>query len=138
MNSEAYEVELSMSNGGGNDYLVALLATCTGLPKEEIVGKLPADLQKTGRWPGTSFIKMVRLLGYNCNRRFIEFNARTPWPCILRCQKPTIKGGWWALVYANGQVYDPYSTWCSVQYLDDFVRLNPEARITSMLEIWMG
>jgi hypothetical protein len=131
--SKAYEIELVVSHGG--DYSESLLATVTGLPKHEIWKRLPEHLKKLGGWRGSSFVEVARLLGYNCNRQFIPFNARTTWPCILRCQLPHIKNGWWALAYANGAVYNPSDS--SVVWLDDFIRWNPEVRITSMLQIWI-
>ena len=133
--SQPYEIELVASNLSDGDYLLALLATVTGLPKAEIWERLPEHLKKTGGWRGSSFIEVARLLGYNCNRQFVPFDARTPWPCILRCQTPEIKNGWWALAYANGLVYDPSGGWAD--YFDEFVRIYPQTRITSMLQIWI-
>ena len=131
----AYEIELVCSETE-KDYLPALVATVTGLPKAEIMERLPPALRVPHGWSGTSFIEVSRLLGYNCNRRFMPFLARTPWPCILRCQQPG-STGWWALAYANGLVYDP--DWPgSVLGLDEFVRTNPATRITSMLQVWVG
>lgn len=83
MASLPYEIELVPSKTN-NDYLLALMATVTGLPKHEIFEYLPPALQIPHGWSGTSFIDVVRLLGYNCTRRFIPFDARTPWPCLLR------------------------------------------------------
>jgi hypothetical protein len=131
--SKAYEIELVVSHGA--DYTESLLATLTGLPKHEIWERLPEHLKERGSWRGSSFVEVARLLGYNCNKQFIRFDACTPWPCILRCQVPWLKSKWWALVYANGAVYDPWQQ--SVTWLDDFVRFNPEASITSMLQIWI-
>lgn len=134
MSREPYEIELVASHGG--DYLESLLATVTGLPKAEIWARLPEHLQKPGGWRGSSFVEVAQLLRYNCNRQFKPFDARTPWPCILRCQSPSIKSGWWALAYANGAVYDPWRE--SITWLDDFVRFYPEVKITSMLQIWIA
>jgi hypothetical protein len=134
MSRPAYEIELVASYG--DDYQESLLATVTGLPKHEIWERLPEHLKKPGGWRGQSFIEVARLLGYNCNRQFIPFDARTPWPCILRIQVPYMKSNWWALAYANGAVYDPWQE--SIVWLDDFVRFNPEHRITSMLQIWIS
>jgi hypothetical protein len=134
MSSTLYEIELVASHGG--DYLASLLATVTGLPKAEIQERLPEHLQKPGGWRGSSFVEVARLLGYNCNRQFKPFEARTSWPCILRCQSPELKPNWWALAYANGAVYDPWQE--SITWLDDFVRFCPEVKITSMLQIWIA
>lgn len=136
MTTQAYEIEL-VTASSQHDFHESLLATITGLPKHEIFERLPEHLQVANSWRGHSFVEVARLLGYNCNRRFIEFDAKTPWPCILRCQVPTIKNGWWALAYANGKVYSVYE-WPHVQWFDDFMRYNPELKITSMLQIWMG
>lgn len=135
MSSQPYEIELVASTRA-DDYQVALLATITGLPKSEITEQLPAHLRTKGGWRGQSFIEMARLLKYNCNRQFKPFDTRTPWPCILRCQVPSLKTGWWALIYNQGLVYDPWNEW--VQWFDDFIRNEPEVRITSMLQIWIS
>jgi len=131
--SQPYEIELVASHG--DDYLESLLATVMGLPKAEIWERLPENLKKPGGWRGQSFIEVARLLGYNCNRQFIRFDARTPWPCILRCQSPELKTRWWALAYANGAVYWPLHG--ATIWLDDFIRWYPQVQITSMLQIWI-
>ncbi len=136
MSIKPYEIELVTASSEW-DFHESLLATITGLPKSEIWAKLPEHLQKANSWRGHSFIEVARLLGYNCNRRFVEFDAKTPWPCILRCQTPDIKNGWWALAYANGQVYDVYGR-PHAQWFDDFMRRYPELKITSMLQIWVS
>jgi hypothetical protein len=133
--SPAYEIELVVCAAGEN-YHVAMLATLTGLPKAEVEAQLPAELRRANSWRGQSYVQVARLLRYNCNRQFIPFEARTPWPCILRVQDPAFKSGWWSLIYANGSVYDVWNEW--VMYLDDFLRQHPEVIITSMLQIWMG
>ena len=131
--TQPYEIELVAS--GPDDYHVSLLATITGLPKIEIAERLPEHLREREGWRGQSFVEVARLLRYNCNRQFIPFDARTPWPCILRAQLPWLKSNWWSLIYNQGAVYDPWNGW--VQWFDDFVRNNPEAHITSMLQIWI-
>jgi hypothetical protein len=141
MSTEHYEIELVRSETE-HDYHVSMLATITGISKEEIYERLPATLTRAKSWRGRNFIEAARGLGFNVNPRFIKFDPATPWPCILRVQVPDAwdwKGCWWALVYNQGYVYNGAGgedDWhcCS---LKNFLAANPGCRITSMLQIWM-
>jgi len=138
MSTQAYEIELVCSETD-SDYHLALLATITGLEKQEIFGKLPAELTRAKSWRGRSFIEAACAVGFNVNPRFIKFDPATPWPCIMRVHVPDAwgwKGCWWALVYNQGIVYDvstgnPHS-------LEWWQRHYPGCRITSMLQIWIS
>jgi hypothetical protein len=134
----AYEVEL-VTTSNPDDYLLALLATLTGLPLEEARERLRCVLPPKKKWGGQTFVRAARELGYATTLRFVPFVASTPWPGILRCAIPPEWGtGWWALVYASGHVLNPLANdgWHTLP-LDEFKRRYPRVRITSMLPVWM-
>jgi hypothetical protein len=139
MSTQSYEIELVRSETD-SDYHISMLATVTGLPKQEIWEKLPEHLKKANSWRGSSFGEVARLLGYNTNLRFIKFDPETPWPCILRVQVPDEwgwKGKWWALVYNQKVVYDVHNR-PALRYIEHWLDEHPGCRITSMLQVWIS
>jgi hypothetical protein len=147
MTTEPYEIEMVLSEPedsdvayGEVDFLLALMATVTGLSKVEIMSRLPAEYTKVGSWGGQGFVKMARLLGYDANPKFRKFDPLTTWPCILRVKVPSCwgwKGKWWALVYNQGTVYNvAYPGWQGS--LARFQKLYRQCRITSMLQVWIS
>jgi hypothetical protein len=135
--SQAYEIELVTSNG--HDYWESLFATLTGLDKVEVWNRLPANIREARSWGGANFVQAARALGFNCNPRFIKFDPATPWPCILRCKPVDKECRWWySRVYHQGSVYQVGGQRPLIQKLEYFLRDNPQFRITSMLQVWMG
>lgn len=133
-----YEVELVKADAP-DTYLSGVLATLTGLSLEEVQEYLTRRGLMKGKWGGQTFVRVARDLGYSTAPRFIPFDVATYYPCILRCRIPSNWGkGWWALVYANGQVLNPHfaSDWDTLS-LADFITRFRQVRITSMLPIWM-
>ena len=105
------------------------IAMLTGLPIEEIKAKAP----DRGLWHTRDYIKTFRDLGFNCNDRFIKFDPNTPYPCIMRYTTPEDKNHWYSEVYYDGLVY----SWNNCSDLTSFKILNPELKITSMLQVWI-
>lgn len=146
---EKYEIEfVSRAEALGN-YSLALISMLTGLPADEIAGKIPQRLRKDGGWYGRDFIEVFRQLGYNCSPRFIPFDQNTAYPCLLRFgprehevararragEKPP---DWWAvIVYYDGLCYDPNGTDEDVVPFH-LSRFNPDLKVTSMLQVWMS
>jgi hypothetical protein len=137
--SQPYEIELVASQSE-HDWHESMLATLTGLPKEEVYERLPEKYRKPGKWGGQGYVHSARALGYNCNPRFLKFDPATPWPCVLRVQVPDSwgwKGCWWALIYHQGEVYD-VADGGHTQTLTNWQSEYPDCRITSMLQVWMS
>ncbi|WP_400190679.1 hypothetical protein [Hymenobacter sp. B81] len=138
MTHTAYEIELVPSETEG-DYFEAMMATITGLSKGEIRERVPAQLLDAKRWRGASFREVAHALGYNVLPRFVKFDPATAWPCVLRIKVPEQwgwKGCWWALLYNQREVYDVQRN--QSYSLEQWQRIWPECRITSMLPIWIS
>jgi hypothetical protein len=138
MSEQPYEIDLvKCETDDGTDWHESQLATLTGLPKEEIRRRIPKEYWGKKRWRSRGYIDCARAMGFNCNPRFIKWDATTPWPCIMRVQTPEIKNGWWSLIYNQGIVYDVWN-WPHMRELSRWQAEHPECRITSMLQIWMS
>lgn len=133
-----YEIELVASTSE-HDWHEAQLATLTGLSKAEVYEAMPAEYRGKDSFRSRGYIDCARALGFNTNQRFIKWDPKTPWPCIMRVQVPDEwgwKGRWWSLIYHDGMVYDvscPPHERCFQLWQRD----NPGCRVTSMLQVWM-
>lgn len=135
--------EIGFVNLGFDKGMAYLFCTLTGLEKEEVFPFIKDRLK------GSDFKRIFQKLGYNTNDRFISFDPETRYPVVLRLRGRE-KGYWYAFVYSNGHIYDPYNN--KVFRLDDefYVRkikgkyfltmswlYGQPLRITSMMQVWI-
>jgi len=149
---EKYEIE-HQHNLTPEDECLVLISMLTGYPLEEVREQVEPRLRKAAGWYGRDFIATFRKMGYDCSPKFKPFDKDTPYPCLMRygpsrmllaretVERRREKGNpdlkpspWWnVLVYYDGLVYD----------LDQpapfpLHHLNPDYRITSMLQVWVS
>lgn len=89
------------------------------------------------RWCAKDYINSFHGLGFNTKRSFkLKFDRETPYPCMMRYKtsNPKDKAFWFAEAYYDGVVYFGDGKTCD---LDDFIELNPNFHITSMLQVWI-
>lgn len=129
-----YQVEF---NYMGEDCSTEAIICClTGLDPNDI-----SHLKIKERFNGKWIIDVFRSLGYDTNNRFVKFDPKSEFPVIMRCVGKK-KGIWYALIYHDGIVWNPYSN--EFFNYDDHVYkgkikvLKPyNLKITSMLQVWI-
>ncbi len=121
-----YEIEPRFFEGY---HFESEISTLTGLELEEI---LPHTKDIT-RWSGSTYVKLFRKLGFNCNPKFKKFDRETPYPCIMRTKKPKVKQFWYGFIYYDNKIYiqEDVLTW------EEWNAMYPNYRITSMLQVWV-
>lgn len=125
-----YEIEYNYITGSGH---ASIFCTLTGLSEEEVAPHWK------NRMKGQDFISGFQKLGFNTNNRFVKFDPDTKYPIVLRCKEQNQKGSWYALVYHEGKVWNPYN--------NDFVKMKSikgkhyipvyGIKVTSMLQVWI-
>jgi len=122
-----YEIELTYFI---DHWLESYVAMLTGLELNEIL----VHSSKIKRWGGQRWIYLFQSLGYKCNTRFIKFDKKTEYPCLMRTKKLHDNKYWYPFVYYDGKVYDPGNpimTWA------EWKHLYPNYKVTSMLQVWI-
>lgn len=134
-----YEIEII--NYGDPYFHESTLSTLTGLPFEEVHDMVESIRKK--RWGGQLYIKAFQNLGFNTNSRFIRFDPRTTYPCILRCRNH-VKGYWYLFYFNAGVIYDCYGnqfelsdTYNVINRKGSYFLKNYGMKVTSMLEVWV-
>lgn len=130
-----YEIEFQFI--GHFEVRQSIFCSLTGLSWQEVDKVVNKD-----RMTGSEHVKAFNQLGFNTNKRFIKFDPKTYYPAVLRCAG---KGCWYAFVYSNGMVFDPYNNLAfsindkkrvkrikNSYYLTDY-----NLKITSMLQVWI-
>lgn len=127
-NEVKYELEIVSHYPCWWDSEICIL---TGLSLEEV---RPVT-RNTTRWTGQQYIKVFRHFGFNTNDRFVRFDRKTKYPCMIRCRVPNVKSHWAGFIYYDGHIYHPEEgklTWA------EWNSLWPNYKVTSMLQVWIG
>lgn len=128
MNDQLYELDYFRDEENGHHEIIAIL---TGLPIEDIVKVSPTR----DAWYGKDFINIFRSLGFNVNPRYIKFNPKTEYPCMMRFRDKTDnKVCWYSYVYYNDKVYTGKGEWWR---FDQWIKAYSNCRVTSMLQVWI-
>lgn len=136
-----YEIEFV--NLGFDKGMASIFCSLTGLEEHEITPHIKDRLR------GSDFKRIFNKLGYNTNQRFVKFDPETEYPVVLRLQGKE-KGYWYAFVYHNGQIYDPWNNRIILldsgsevrklngkYFIENFFFYGQTLRITSMLQVWI-
>ena len=124
-----YEIEMVAFP---DHYCESFIASLTGHDLQEIL--VAADGVKV--WRGREWIRTFRALGFNCNPRFKAFDPETPYPTLLRTKDPEDKKYWHPYIYNDGKIYHIHWDQEGIT-IDQWIKLNPGWRITSMLQVWI-
>ena len=106
------------------------ISILTGLERSDFVEMT----NKVTRWTGTQYIRILRKLGFNTNSRFIKFDRKTEYPCMMGCRIPHDKHHWAGFIYYDEHIYHPEEgklTWA------EWNALWPNYKVTSMLQVWV-
>jgi hypothetical protein len=123
-----YEIEVV--NFGDDYFIESEIAILTGLSLEEILIVTKGVQRHPGQW----YVRAFQKLGYNCNNRFIKFDKKTQYPCMMRCKKRGVNNCWYGWIYYDGHIYDIHEgkiTWAK------WNALWPNFKVTSMLQVWI-
>ena len=134
-----YEIEVVCY--GPDLHNQSVISSLTGLDFEEANQAVQSISRNS--WSGQTYVKVFQNLGFNTNPRFIKFDPKTPYPCIMRCRNHK-KGYWYLFLYHDGIVYDLHA---NSFRLDDHYNVasrkgsyflkNYGMKVTSMLQVWV-
>lgn len=133
--------ELEVVSYGPNLYNQSVISSLIGLDFDEADQAVKAISCKS--WSGQTYVKVFQNLGFTTNPRFVKFDPKTPYPCIMRCRNH-VKGYWYLFLYHDGIVYDLHG---NSFHLDDpynvafrngsYFLKNYGMKVTSMLQVWI-
>jgi len=134
-----YEIEVD--SYGPNLYNQSVISSLTGLDFDEVDQAVQSISRNS--WSGQNYVKLFQNLGFNTNPRFIKFDPKTPYPCIMRCCNHK-KGYWYLFLYHDGVVCDlhgnsfrlddPYEV---IKRNESYFLKNYGMKVTSMLQVWL-
>ena len=125
-----WEMHAKRVHPNGHHQIIGIITGCSK-------GVIVKAINSKFRWCAKDYVNAFRKLGFNCDSSFNKkFDRDTPHPCMMRYKtsNPDEKAFWFAEAYYDGTVYFGDGKTCD---LDDFIELNPNFHITSMLQVWI-